>query len=344
MRRNLFFSISILFLTATIFLSGCKSPDIVQFGDRNFTYTPKPDAIPFEGLWGYVMNGCEKDFSTQIPLSDVLYFIAPITTLSEVRQPAEKDRFFGNFNGRVHIVSACNSSAQTHLILDPSLPLREKIINGLIKAAETYDGLQIDWENIPAEDTLIFHDFLRELKKRLGTKMLTVAVKARIRTLKDDAFDYRTIGEIADKIFIMAYDEHWSTSKPGPIASNGWVKKIAEYAATQIPPEKTVMGISFYGRTWTEDAIGSKAWYSGTMQKMLVQNRISDIKRDEDGIPFFTQRHKVTVTGYYDDLTSLRKRCGMCAELGIREIGFWRIGFEDVNFWQNVVLVKSRAE
>ncbi|MBR4463719.1 MAG: glycoside hydrolase [Treponema sp.] len=333
--------IFLLFLTMLSVSMSCKSVEVIQFSDRNFTYSPDPDAILFDQLWGYVMNGRESEFSSQIPLTDILYFIAPITSLSEVRQPAPKEKYFGDFRGKVHIVSACDSTAQAHLLLDESLPLREKIISGLVQAAESYDGLQLDWEYIPAKDNKNFHNFLRDLKKRLGSKSLSVAVKARIRTISDDVYDYKTIGSIADKVIIMSYDEHWSTSKPGPIASNEWVRKIADYALSQIPQEKIVMGISFYGRTWYEDSIGSKAWYSGSLQRIIEENNIDDIRRDEDGIPWFTHRHKVTVTGYYDDIPSLRKRCKMLADMGIGQLAFWRIGFEDVGFWKHLKIDES---
>ncbi|MBQ7158613.1 MAG: glycoside hydrolase [Treponema sp.] len=338
MKQKVFFLRSICIILLFVSLVSCGSSKIEQFSGRDFIYEPQPDALKFNELWGYVMNGREKEFNTQIPLSDIVYFIAPISILSEVRQPATKSTFFGDFPGRVHIVSSCDSTAQAHLILDPTLPLREKIISGLVKAAETYDGLQIGWEYMPLADTANFHSFLRELKKQLGDKMLSVAVKARVRTIKNDLFDYKIISEIADKLIIMAYDEHWSTSAPGPIASNSWVKQIADYAATQIPPEKMVMGISFYGRTWTTDPIGSKAWYSSSMQRIIIDNKISHIQRDEDGIPYFTNTHKVSVTGYYDDIPSLLKRCKMCSDLGVNKLAFWRIGFEDVKFWQHMKL------
>ena len=335
--------LTLLSLTVLALFLGCKTSASLSYPSRDFTYSPNPDAIVFSELWGYVMNGCEKEFSVQIPLTDIAYFIAPITTLSEVRQPAPKNTFFSGFSGKVHIVSACNSTAQAHLILSPALPLRAKIISDLVAAAETYDGLQIDWENIPAEDAALFHDFLRELKKHLGNKTLSVAVKARLRTIPNDIFDYKTIGGIADKVIIMAYDEHWSTSAPGPIASNGWVKDIAAYAGSQLPPDKIIMGMSFYGRTWTNDKIGNRAWYAAKMRNLINENDITNITRDADDIPHFSHTYKTTATCYYDDIISLKKRCRMLTDSGIRNLAFWRIGFEDVTFWQNLKLAANEA-
>ena len=46
-----------------------------------------------------------------------------------------------------------------------------------------------------------------------------MCVPARNKTLDDDMFDYAELSKIADRIFIMAYDQHWSTSKAGPVAA-----------------------------------------------------------------------------------------------------------------------------
>ena len=322
---------------AVFLFSGCGSTTSVASENpaELFTYHPNDDALIFTELWGYVMVGKEKEFNPQMPLTDVGYFWNAINTLSEVGTPPDRNKYFSDYTGRVHFVSSCDSTGQTHLLLDPKLPLRDKIIDQLVAAAKTYDGLQIDWENIPAKDADNFHAFLRETKKRLGDKPLSVAVKARVRTLKDDIFSYEKIAAIADKLIIMAYDEHWSTSKPGPIASNEWGKKIGDYALTQIPKEKLIMGVSFYGRTWTDDKIGGRAWYNSSIERIIRENDV-DVTREGD-IPHFTFTHKVHITGYYDDIDSLKIRCKMYADQGITNLAFWRIGFEKPDFWQNII-------
>ena len=328
---------SLLVTSATVFFGcGTTSPVRETVTAQDFRYSPTTDALDFTELWGYVMVGREKEFSPQMPLSDVGYFWNAVNTLSEIIPPPDRSKFFADFTGRVHLVSSCESIGQTHLLLDPKLPLRDKIIAQLINAAKSYDGLQINWENIPAKDANNFHEFLREIKKRLGDKPLSVAVKARVRTLKDDVFSYEKIAAIADKLIIMAYDEHWNTSAPGPVASNEWGKKIADYALSQIPQEKLVMGVSLYGRTWTDDKIGGRAWYNSSIERVIAENNIK-IERTGN-IPHFTHNHTVKITGWYDDVDSVTIRCKMYAEQGISNLAFWRVGFENIHFWQNITL------
>ena len=121
----------------------------------------------YDEIWGYVMTGKESDFSTDMPVSDVGYFASSIGIYSTVLDSAPRDKYFANYTGRVHLVSSVDSKSQTHLLLDPSLPLRDRIISDLVKKAETYEGLQIDWELVPQNDADNFYDFLFHRTKHI---------------------------------------------------------------------------------------------------------------------------------------------------------------------------------
>ncbi len=314
--------------------------------DEEFVYEspyivpdPLSDALSYKEIWGYVMEGREKEFNRDVPITDVGYFVSSMNVYSEMPKVPARSKFFKNYKGRVHLVTSVDSQTQAHLLLDPTLPLRERIIAQMIEAAESYEGLQIDWENIPKSDTERFFDFLKIVREKLPKeKILSIATKARLKTLKDDPFAYAPLAKVADKILIMAYDEHWSTSAPGAIASTNWCKRIAEYAQTQISEEKLIMGVSLYGRTWLSAPVRGQAWYSSGIERIKRENGISEVKRDEYGIPHFSFTETATITGWYDDAYSLRIRCQMYSDLGIKNIGFWRLGFEVPEFWQHIKL------
>lgn len=299
------------------------------------------DAVEFEQVWGYVMYGRENEWDNSLPVSDIGYFARAITTFSEVPEIPPKERFFPDCAAKVHLVTSCDSRAQTHLLLSPSLPLRDKIIDGLVKASETYDGLQVDWELVSAEDKENYIEFLRILKAKIGEKPLTVAIPARIKTLSKDAYAYGDMAQAADQVIIMAYDQHWATSGPGAIAETEWCRKIAEYAKTQIPSEKLVMGMSFYGRAWRDDTIGGKAYTYPSLQEVMAENKTRNHRRDEYSIPSFEIRKELDITFFYDDSKSLLERTKMYAGSGIKALSFWRIGQEDKNYWQYLKIKES---
>lgn len=80
-------------------------------------------------------------------------------------------------------------------------------------------GINIDFE---ALDTKIFPYyllFLGELASRLHTVGKTLSVDV---PLSNPLYDLGEIARCVDLVFLMAYDEHWNNSTPGPIASRDW--------------------------------------------------------------------------------------------------------------------------
>ena len=290
----------------------------------------------FNEIWGYVMIGEENSFSLDYPVTDVGYFVNAVNNFSDFVPVPKRTEKFPDYKGRVHIVSSVDSKAQTHLLLDPKLPLRNKIIKQLVKESEGYDGVQIDWELVMKEDDRNFWNFLRILKKRLRGKMLTVAIPARTKTLERDAYNYAELSKIVDKIIVMAYDEHWATSAPGSIASMAWCKRIADYSKTVIPEEKLVMGCHFYARAWNDEDVGRKAYRMYKIDGLIKDNKVSTFKKSTDGDLSFSFEKKTKVTVFYDTPESCAERCKMYLDNGIPRLSFWRIGQEIPEFWEKL--------
>lgn len=338
---KIFFKLNVFFFLFLLF--SCSSVPKAKNGDFKKDFS-EDETVEFEELWGYVFYKREDSYTPDLPLTDIGYFTEAISAFSEVPATPPKEKYFSDCPAKVHLVTSCDSRSQTHLLLLPELPLRNKIIDGLIEASKTYDGLQVDWELVSPEDDENFIEFLKILKSKLGEKTLSIAIPARIRTLSKDAYNYEKLAKVADKIIIMAYDEHWATSKPGPIASTDWCKKISDYAKSQIPPEKLVMGLSFYGRVWRDDTLGGKAYIYPTLQKIMEENKVKNHRRDEYGVPSFTITKKLNITAFYDDETSLFVRTKMYAENEIKALSFWRIGQEDEAYWKHLKIKETEEK
>ena len=130
--------------------------------------------LPLKEIWAYVMIGEEKSMPSQSPITDVGYFVNAVNNFCDFVPVPKRSERFPDFKGRIHLVSSVDSKAQTHLLLDPKLPLRNKIIRQLVAESKDYDGVQIDWELIMKDDDENFLSFLKTLKKKLRGKMLTV--------------------------------------------------------------------------------------------------------------------------------------------------------------------------
>jgi spore germination protein YaaH len=284
----------------------------------------------FGEIWGYLISGREQALQRSFPLSDVGYFGAEVDSYGQLTGVPNPSRI-SFFSGRTHLVVTCNSRGLTHFVLEPGSRTRTQLVADLLRAAAPYDGLQIDFELVPARDGENFLSFLEDLRGGLRDKMLTVALPARMRTLQNDVYDYRKILPLVDRILVMAYDEHWSTSEPGPIASLAWCRSVGAYALSVIGKEKLIMGLPFYGRTWG-DVNPSRAFFHSGIERIKQENQVTEIRR-ENGIPSFTYEVPLTITAYYEDEYSLASRLDMYRGMGVRSVGFWSLGQEAAGVW-----------
>lgn len=302
--------------------------------------TAEGETLPvsvFPEIWAYVVAGREDALKSGLPLSDVAYFGAEIDTYGKLISVPDRKKL-PPFRGRVHMVVKCDGKALTHFILRPGSSERIALVADLLAAAKNYDGLQVDFENIPDRDGENFFTFLKELRNGLGNKMFTVALYSRTRKINNDIYDYEKIKPVVDKIFVMAYDEHWSGSKSGPVASMGFCRRVAEYSLSAIGEEKLIMGLPFYGRAWG-DHNPSRALIYSTTEKLIEEQKITNIRR-ENSIPAFDYNVNVSVKLYYDDEYSLSARMEMYKAMGVRAIGFWRLGQETPKVWNILKLQK----
>ena len=318
MRKSLFLQLIFMFLAQIVFAYN--------------KVLPEEEPLEFQEVWGYVIEGFEEELDIEkMHITDLCYFSASVNSYGEIDSVPDISKI-KQFNVRNHLVVTCDGRALSHLAVNSKYGKTKDIIKVLAEASKEYDGIQIDMEYVPSRDCENFILFLKQLRKKIGkNKMLTVCVPARLKTLSNDVYDYKKISRFADRVFIMAYDQHWSTSSPGAVAEMEWSKQVALYGLENIPAEKLIVGMPFYGRTWVFENFG-KAWFYSGICRILEENNVSQVER-EDSIPHFKFQTQVEVTGYFDDAVSLVQRMKMFKSIGVDKIGFWRIGQEDPDVW-----------
>ena len=201
-----------------------------------------------------------------------------------------------------------------------------------------FDGIDIDYESLNPDDRDNFSLFVEELAAALHArgKLLSIAVHPKTSDPGTwngpQAQDYARLGAAVDKFKIMTYDYHWSTSEAGPIAPLDWVDQVLAYAATVVPPEKTYLGVPFYGYDWTGSTGEPLNWRQAT--KLASQNN-AELQRDaSSGEAWFTYgdgRHTV----YFNDAETLRQRLQAAFERhpALAGVAIWALGGEDPENW-----------
>ncbi len=203
-----------------------------------------------------------------------------------------------------------------------------------------YDGIDIDYESLNAEDRELFTQFIEDLAVALHAegKLLSIAVHAKT----DDAGtwngpaaqDWARLGAAVDAFKIMTYDYHYGTSEAGPIAPISWIDDVLTYAATVVPPAKTYAGIHFYGYEWVGSSGTGIEWQQAV--KTARQQEITP-QRDESGEAWFTY-DSGRFTVYYADAENLRVKLAAieAAHPDIAGIAIWRLGGEDPENWEAI--------
>lgn len=292
--------------------------------------------VAFTEVWGYLMAGEEQALDASMPITDIGYFGAGLNNFGQLTGVPDRSKLNG-WNGRVHLVIAeVSNPALSHFCLNPDYGIRPALIQSIADAAKDFDGVQIDFETVASSDRDHYLSFLKEIKASIGNKTLSVALPARTRKIKEDAYDYKKISRIADRIIVMAYDEHWSGSIPGPIASLDWCSRVAAWARSKIGSEKLVMGLPFYGRAWG-DVNPSKAYRFSTLATLMNDKSITAVNRSGD-IPWFEYEQTVRVKVYYEDSRSIFARSLLYRDAKVQKIAFWRLGLEDPGVWESLCI------
>lgn len=293
------------------------------------------DTVTFKETWGFVNQwSVSSTWNKDMPITDVCLFAGDFDCYGNIVDKPLRSRIPDAGNARVHAVYICDGTSLSHLVLNPEFGYRDKLIDEMVASASDFDGLMLDFESIPNKDGELFLEFVRILRTKLNGKIFSVCVPARTGSVRNDIFPYDKLAPLVDRMFIMAYDLHWSGSEAGPIATLDWSLRVYNYAKKVIPAEKIIMGMPFYGRTWATDS-GAGAWTYPSIERILTEQGIPEIKYSA-GFPTFSYTKEVSVTGYYNDAYSVFQLSRQYEQAGVQAVGFWRIGQEDPSFWEHL--------
>ncbi len=204
-----------------------------------------------------------------------------------------------------------------------------------------YAGVNIDLEAVPTWNRNDYNKLLWELKGLLkpGGYLLTAAVPAKNSPQWNNswsgAYDYKEIGQVCDYVMLMTYDEHWFGGPPGSIASLPWVQSVLDYAVSQMPSNKILLGLAAYGYDWSSGKTRGVKWKD---VNGLVQRTGAEIRWDNaSSSPYFyywtgSQKHQV----WFENKYSIGIKLGLVKSYKLGGIGIWRMGLEDHTLWNTI--------
>ena len=222
---------------------------------------------------------------------------------------------------------------------------RQELINEIVVACVRYklDGINIDFENMKQEDKDMYSRFIIELTPRLKDMGLVVSVDV---TAPDGSetwsmcFDRNVIGDVADYIIFMAYDQYGTSSnKSGTTAGYDWVNvSLNKFLKTEeIKSDKIILAIPLYTRLWTEDSSG-KVVKQTTVSLKNMYNVIPDgvEKQWDDNLKQYYveyQDGQYTKKIWIEDEKSLTEKISLIKNNNLAGVASWEKGMETDNFW-----------
>jgi spore germination protein len=212
-----------------------------------------------------------------------------------------------------------------------------------------FGGVSIDFEFIPPPQRNDFNVFLRDLKSALGELILHVNVHAKTQDIPTNriigAYDYATIGSIADFVAVMTIDYGYPGGPPDPIAPIWWMEQVVQYSITQINPRKLQIAMPLYGY---DKVVGTNV--TRAMSVVSAQNQAistgSQIQFDQHSMsPWYRHwRAGSEQIVWFEDIRSFIEKYRLIDVYQLSGTTFWQISLPAPQNWaylsKNIVVLK----
>ncbi|MGN7457700.1 glycosyl hydrolase family 18 protein [Paenibacillus pasadenensis] len=213
------------------------------------------------------------------------------------------------------------------------------------------DGLNLDFESVAGKDRALYSLFVGELGAALRKAGMTLTVDLpRGDTAWDHltAYDHQAIAEAADRIVIMAYDEHWQGSdEAGPVSSLGWAEGgIQQFLSYGVPRSKLLLGVPFYVRLWELDSsgepLGSRAVAMKDVPQLISSKPVYASLDEAAGLTKYTYAENGSTYVFWAETEqSVSKRIALARKYDLAGIAAWRLGYEPASLWTAVLKQKQ---
>ena len=192
-----------------------------------------------------------------------------------------------------------------------------------------YAGLVLDFEGHAARDLaglMLVSRAIADSARAHGVGEMAMAIPA----TDTAAYPAAPLLRVVDRLVVMLYDEHWSRSAPGPVASPQWVRTAMSLRLAEVGPSKLVAGLPLYGYRWGSDSTGVTVGWA-------------DVQRDAARAGVSLSREPATYTlraraqgweAWIADAALLDTLVADMERIGVRRIALWRLGTEDPAVWR----------
>ncbi|WP_335872918.1 glycoside hydrolase family 18 protein [Bacillus sp. 2205SS5-2] len=235
------------------------------------------------------------------------------------------------------------------------MAIQDKFLNTIVATAKKYGfrDIHFDFEYLRPADREAYNRFLRKAKKRFSQEGWLLSTALAPKTSADqkgkwyEGHDYKAHGEIVDFVVIMTYEWGYSGGPPMAVSPIEPVREVLEYAITEMPSSKILMGQNLYGYDWTLPFVQGRDTAKALSPQQAIQKAAQyNVQIQYDGkaqAPFFDyvdekgKEHKV----WFEDARSIQAKFDLIKELNLKGMSYWKLG---LSFPQNWLLITENFD
>ncbi len=197
-----------------------------------------------------------------------------------------------------------------------------------------FGEVNIDFEYILPEDRDRFTAFVEQASQQLPVPVsvcLAPKTSRNQRGLLFEGKDFPALGRAADRVLLMTYEWGYKYGPPLAVAPIDQVRRVVEYALTEIPAEKICLGLANYGYDWPLPFVQGQtvARTIGSIEAVALarENRTNIIFDWPSKSPWFqyTDCDGVRHVVWFEDVRSWQYKLDLVKEYGLAGVGIWTV-------------------
>lgn len=243
----------------------------------------------------------------------------PILTLT----PIDESGMFNNLLIHDVLQDAARTEALIHSLTDTIL-------------ARGFQGAGIDFEYILPQDRDAYVAFVRKTREAVHALGYEVFVALAPKTAADqpgllyEGMDYAGLGEAADRVHLMTYEWGYIYGPPMAVAPLNQVRRVVEYAVSEIAPSRIELGLPNYGYDWPLPFVrGTTRATVISLQRAVELAIENDVPIEFDPVamsPFFHYtKDDIEHEVWFEDVRSYREKFELVKEYGLHGVFYWQL-------------------
>lgn len=193
-----------------------------------------------------------------------------------------------------------------------------------------FAGYVMDFENLTPQATAGFPAFLARVRKRMNAVGKEVWVTTTL-TAEDGLGP--DLADNADAVVLMAYDQCWGTSTPGPIAADAWLQANLKTKIGEGNPRRYIVALAGYGYDWPQGRKAEVIAVSAAQALAARSHRPVEHPAGSGAHLAYQAANGARHDVWWLDAADFARQRAIANQARVRGVAVWRMGLEDSALW-----------